>query len=389
MSDDMKETAEVRPSLLVDKEAGERYKQVVEAGRKLFRGSALCDSAREVTQEDFRLAIEFHKELSPTNPKQPFRIKPRTTPWSSGEIIDWSTFADWETPGRTLEHVNIASHAAAIIVRELQQNLREPNDSLDEWARKASQEIEKVSPYHAAAAAALHDAGRLVTHLGYTNERIGRALLTRMGIRRDIVSLLPDESIMQLLPDKDMGKAIQSLPTEAVIIRMADDFGRRYFGTQRLVQPSDITSQWMQAWGDKYMKEQPTGRPSESFWRKEIEVSNPDGSKQRITRMQLHINNAQRYIEALDKWVQSASTLTLSDLTRTLNEEIAPLLPPLNERIPTTSKDLLDNQLLGREIRVATKRLKFEALTAKGGLQKILTKTVILLLLMEQQYKLS
>lgn len=289
-----------RPLVITDKEARNRYEYVVQKGKEIFENSALVDPAKEITQNDLDLIVLFHREVSPTNSNHPWRMRREEGRAIEREqIVDSSFFSNWEAPGGPLEHIQLASKAAQILVEEIRKHLKKPEDI-------------SINPLHAAAAAALHDEGREVTHLFYTNDLIGRRLLQRIGIREDILAVLPSEEIMQIPLNKSMDEAIQTLSAETVIVRIADEFGKRVSGTNRLYQPEDYTAWDKEAWAKSYIARPPSGRSSDQWMRE---------------HMELHVANVPRYFQALDNWVRTRTTLTLTDLTRIVNRELSQTLP--------------------------------------------------------------
>ncbi len=293
-----------------DPEAQVRFNEVVGLGCEIFDQSGLIDEHLEISENDLSRIIQFHKAVSPANPEHPWRLAKEDRPIAK----DPSFFGNWEAPGGPLEHIEFASDAARIITESLQSHLKHDDQLDNPLLRGIAHDIKGISPLHAAVAASLHDEGREVTHLFYANEQIGRTLLKRIGIRDDILKVLPDEKVMLTPRDKDMNEAIQDLPPEAVIVRIADEFGKRFPGSNRLYQPEDYTAWDREKWAAGYINRPTANRPSDTFMRK---------------NMQLHVDNVPRYFEALDEWVRSISTLTLEDITQSINVSLAPTLRPL------------------------------------------------------------
>lgn len=293
-----------------DPEAQVRFDDVVGFGREIFKQSGLIDTHLEISVDDLNKIAQFHKSVSPVNPEHPWRPVKEERPIAR----DPSFFSNWEAPGGPLEHIELASEAARIITDNLQSHLKHDDQLNDPLLRGIAHDIRDISPLHAAAAASLHDEGREVTHLFYTNEQIGRTLLKRVGIRDDLLKVLPDEKVMLTPRDKDMSEVIHDLPPEAVIVRIADEFGKRFPGSNRLYQPDDYTAWDREKWAEGYISKPSANRPSDTFMRE---------------NMQLHVDNVPRYFEALDEWVRSISTLTLEDITRVLNTSLVPSLRPL------------------------------------------------------------
>ena len=303
-----------KPKILTDEEAGQRYHHLVALGKEKFKGTALVDSSLQITDADITALVEFHHESSPMNQKSPWRQAQEARSRDNGQIVDSSTYANWEAIGGPLEHINLASDAAKIIVGLVKEYARASQESDPSWLQRRKAEINQVEPLHAAAAALIHDGGREVTHIFYTNEVIGRALLRKTGIREDLQDVLPNEQLMLTPPDEDFDEALQQLSAEAVIIRLADEFGKRFPRTNRIYQPSDYDTWDRDAWAAGYMSKPLSGRPSDAWMR---------------TQMQLHVDNVPRYFAALDNWVRACTTLTLQELCEELSARLNPTLQQL------------------------------------------------------------
>jgi hypothetical protein len=339
---------------LTDRDAAIRYDEVAGEGQRIFADSAFVDSTRDISDLDLLLVKKFHRAVSPVDPEDPWRLTRQDRSIARGEIADPSIFANWEMAGGPLEHMQLAPNAAKIIIRELKANLRESDFSSDFRVNSAIQTIEALDSNHTAAAVALHDEGREITHLFYTNDLIGRRLFQRIGIREDLTSILPDEDVMQVTNDEinrleasmKVGglseEAIASIQEElaikrrqvmesyfwemnpeAVLVQIADEFGKRKGQTTELWQVEDFNPSTQRTWGENYTKRPRSGRPSDDHWR-EI-----------ITR---HNENAPAYFAAMDAWVRSVSTLTLSDLCDKVNGSLSPTLRPIGEILPVTSE---------------------------------------------------
>jgi hypothetical protein len=291
-----------------DPEAKRRYDYVVGVGKDLFTESGLVIPGRQITEGDLKLIHNFHDAVAPTNPANPWRLQREERPVAK----DPSFYANWELPGGPLEHINLAQASAGKITEILQANLRKkPKRNFSRIINL----IRIIDPYFVAAGAGLHDEGREVTHTYYTNEKIGEILLTKMGIRPDLIGIMPDEQIMLTPPDKDMNMVINRLSPEEVIVRLADEFGKRVPGTNRLYNPKDYSAWDRKKWMNGYLNKPDSGRPSERWMRRQ---------------MPLHVENVPRYFGALDKWVQSVSDLSLEQLVTMSNTELAPTLRPLD-----------------------------------------------------------
>jgi len=296
---------------LVDQESIDRYHYVATKGREIFGESAIVNPLLPLTSADLVLVSQFHREVSPKNPQAPFKL---TNVMERGQ--DPSSFGNWELPGGPLEHMELAAQAALIIVSELKDHLMPVDSVSDQWAREAIEVIKELNPYHVAVAAGLHDEGRQITQMFYTNDRYGGMLLRKIGVRPDIIAVIPDEEVMQVPLGKDMDEYMQAMNPESVLVRIADEFGKRKGGTDTLLQPEDINPEAQRVWGDRYVKRPFSRRPTDRWWRGHIE---------------LHNDNAVRYVQGLDQYVRGISTLTLKDLTTKINTQLAPTLPQLQK----------------------------------------------------------
>lgn len=293
-----------------DEPAQERFRFVVGKGEEILANSALVDPSKRIGNDDVERIAQFHREVAPTNPSNPWRLQKEDRPIER----DPSFFSNWESPGGPLEHITLAGKAAEIITRALQDHARTFDEGTKE--RETVEKLKQVDPLHAAAAAALHDEGREVTHIFYTTDLIGRAELRKIGIRKDILDVLPNEEILWLLPEEDMDVAVSALSPEEIIVRIADDYGKRKAGTNRLMQRVDFTEENQERWAASYVNRPDSGRPSDRLMR---------------SKMPLHTQNAQRYLDALNNWVSRFSTLTIEDITKILHQELSPTLPKIAE----------------------------------------------------------
>lgn len=304
-----------KPPVLRDEPAAQRYEFIAKAGAKIFAGSNLTQEGIQVTDTDIELIHKFHEQVSPANPEHPWRVqKQEDLSWEDGQIVDPSYFANWEDPGGPLEHIRLCSKASTVILDELRKNLKDKKDVREEWQQETIEESENIDPRLLSAAGLLHDEGREITHIFLRNDLVGRRLLRRMGIRNDIISILPEESVMQTPPEEDMNRTIQRLQATAVIIRIADEFGKRFPSANRLYQPEDFNAGDRDTWAKNYTERAQSGWASDRKMRK---------------MMQRHVDNVPRYFEALDNWIQAVSTTTLKDITTRINDKLAPELEPL------------------------------------------------------------
>lgn len=297
-----------------DPEAGDRYLFIAEKAGETFSGSALLDNSKKVTEQDLELIKQFHQKVSPVNPEHPWRLTTEQKSLDKGEIIDVSTFANWEMPGGPLEHIHLAMEAAKFVTEELKQSLKPEDEIKEDWAKTQLKVFDKLDPYLVAASAGLHDEGREVTHEFWTNDLIGNRLAKRIGLRRDIVDMMPKEEVMFTPPDKSMDQVFGDMPTAAVIIRIADEFGKRKPGTNRTLIRSDYDPKQQIEWGERYKQRPFSGRPSDRKMKE---------------NMDLHNANAPRYFEAIDNWLRAITTYDLQTLSQRISAELSPKLAEL------------------------------------------------------------
>lgn len=314
-----------------DPEAQQRFNFIVSTGKDILSSTALLDPSKKITQEDLDKIDAFHREISPANPKRPWRLE-------RGKSPDPSFFRNWEMPGGPLEHMRLAGLSARIIASTIKEHSKGQID---------------IDPFLVSAAAALHDEGREITHVLYTNELIGTALLKKIGIRQDIIDLLPDETI--LWTKENIDDLISKLSPETIIVRLSDELGKRKEGTNRLYRRDDFLPGFHEMWFQQYLSRSPTGRPSDDLMRK---------------KMGFHIQNGQKYWEAINKWLQSVTDLTIDDLTRILNKELSPDLTPFSEKVLLSSNDMIDGEVTQRKLELDGHKIEVKAVTHIGGPNK-------------------
>lgn len=314
-------------STVPESDIAQRFKFVVETGLKIFGGSALTDSSQPIAQTDLDLIpLFFRREqgVAPTRPDAPWRLsaltntdprfngpRPDGKPWRP---VDGSYFGNWEAPAGPLEHIILAQKAGEFFTNQIKQHLR------PDLADSEAQEMRSLSAKHAAAAAGLHDAGRTITHAFWSTDMIGGAALNEIGIREDLRRVMPREEVMQTPLDQSMDEVIENIGPEAVIVRLADEFGKRQPGTSHTYLVSGyeewVTSGGADKWAETYTSRPGTGLKYETKFRENV---------------QLHKDNVGRYFAALDKWIQNRTTLNLGELTTMFREHIDQTspLPPL------------------------------------------------------------
>lgn len=303
-----------------DPEAKERYDYLVRSGQRIFATSSLLEvnTNRRVSDADLRLVHQFHYEVSPQNPQKPWRIEQQDRLAEK----DSSYYANWELPNGPLESIELAGIAADFFVREIRAHLYYPNASNPTWLNNAIYRLEVLDPNHAAAAGLFHDEGRQITHQFGVNEYIGNALLRRIGIRRDIRKVLPDEQVMFVTDQNGkpsqtaMDQVINNLDAEATIVRLADEFGKREpTARTRIYTPEDYTLWDRQSWAKRYASNPNGGRPTDILSR---------------TKLETQIANVPFYFESLDRWVRAVSKTNLKELTDKLGTNLNPILRPIS-----------------------------------------------------------
>lgn len=345
-----------RPPVIVDPEAGERYSFVIGEGQKLLAGTAILDSSKPITAADVDAIRRYHKAVSPNNTENPWRLTPATKDLAAGEIVDPSNYANWEKPGGPAEHIELATQGAEVVVEYIKNHLKDPVEVEEEWAKKAIADLQSLNPHHTAAAAALHDDGRLVTHLFYTNEKIGKRALERIGVRKDIIEVLPDEAVMLTPRDQSMDNVLEQLPVEAVVVRILDEFAKRAIHTNRLKQIEDFRPAEQTDWSDRYQRKPPSGRITDQFMRE---------------RMPLHNENAWRYIKGLQKYVEQVTTVSFDSILNQLSDSLVPTLESLDKSKPFSSRDLVEGQVRKQEVRLPNASIRLEAVTECGEGNKV------------------
>lgn len=304
-------------------ELGQRINYIITKGREILEDSAVIDPNKSITRRDLKLIDQYHKVVSPLNPDYPWRINGLTkSPYGNRRPIDNSVFHNWEAPGGPLEHIRLAANSAEIITRLLQAHPRPTSYVSNTLVAEKIEELKTVQPLEVAAGAALHDEGRYVTHLFYVNEIMGNIILKRIGVRESLLQLLPDEAVMLTPPEVNMNDVILRLRAGAVVVRLADEFGKRIPKTNKLFTLEELLSRDWQAWADSYAdpdKRPLTGLPSDKWLR----------SKWLRRKIQQHIGNEERYYNGLDNWVQSLTFLSIKDITNHLGRSLT--LQPLPE----------------------------------------------------------
>ena len=291
--------------------AQERYESVLRAAKFILTNTALTDPEREITEDDLIKINIYHEYASPVNQDNHWKLRASDNIIPRSGIRDGSTYGNWESNGGPLEHINLAMKAGDRVTRLLQENLRNSDELTDQWAIDAVSQLRNANPLAVAAAMGLHDEGREVTHTYLVNDLVGNQILREVGVREDLLEIMPDESVMLTPREESMDETIQSLNPLAVAVRIADEFGKRAPGTKRTYQPEDYNAWDRNKWAEGYISRPLTGIEQDEWMR---------------GQMQLHVDNVPDYFAALDNWIRSVSNLTLKDITEALSDDLSPLL---------------------------------------------------------------
>lgn len=287
------------------KKAGQeqRYTFIVAEGRRILSDSAITNPSKTVSSSDIALINRLNQTVAPS------KATPITD--TTPQIFDPSTFDNFTKPGGPLEHINLTVIGSQILFHEIISFLHPVTTGMPEWKKRDILEIGNINPYHLAASAGLHDFGRNVTHIFGRTELVGDSLLNKIGVRRDIISILPQEKVMLTPEEQDINDVIKSMPAEAVIIRLTDEFAKRKPGAQRLFTREDFTEATQEEWARRYVSRPESGAPSDHWMRK---------------RIPLHNKNMPRYFEALNNWLIELTGRPLKYYTDVLNDHLASTL---------------------------------------------------------------
>lgn len=321
-----KEIIPTRRGVLVDREAGERFVDVADTLRRVLVAgqSPLLEEykhLRSVDEADINLWTNTRRVLSPLRKGYEWRPKSRatTSDWhqrkiENGRIADNSFYGNWESPDGPLEHIELATRCGMWGMPIILQHLKDPNEVDDPRIADTIKAIRDTNQFLVIAGVAMHDDGRLVTHLP-SNGPIGKAMLRKIGVRPDIAGIIPDEeTFFGAAPDEDMNERMINAGFGRVLVTLFDNFSKRFPKSNRLYKPDDFTPEKMQAWADGYGKRPYSGRPSEKRFK---------------DMLQLHVDNEKRVFDGLGWWLQSVTDLTLDQFTSMMNERFAPELPQL------------------------------------------------------------
>jgi len=297
---------------LVDVEAGERFRYVESVGVEMFKGSGLVDPQKEITREDIELIDQFHETVSPVNPDKPWRLDPADRDTARGEIADRSFFRNWNSAGGPREHIHLAIRAAEIIARELKANVKHSGEEKPEYASQAIEELNGLNPLLVSAAAALHDDGRLITHL-QGNDKIRDTLLKKIGVRKDIMECSFDDGMVLTTPeDASMDTVVQNLTIKQIILKIADEFGRRSAADNtHTMSLAEYNTGSQEEWAARYLSRPESGRRTEQIPR---------------DNMALFVRNTNRFFLVLKRYIEEVSTINIEYLVEKLEAELSPLL---------------------------------------------------------------
>lgn len=335
----------------------ERYKQIIETFRSLFEGTSLLNSNQQISQSDLgRISLAFN-QVSPLNVESQAAIQSEKT--KKHPLIDPSIFNNWEDIGGPQEHMDLVMKGAGIITELVQANLKSPDSAKNKREEEAIREVNGIEPYHAAAAGALHDVGRELTHIFYSNDLFGSSILRKVGVREDIIKVHPSEDVMQA-PLGTMLDVIRSLPAEAVIIRIADEFSKRAGSANRILQLEDFDPISQEEWGRRY-----TGRPSSG-------LASDNWFRRHIAR---HNANASEYFEALNKWCLDMTDRPLWYYASRLSVKLSEFMPRLSksdltENVISSSESLSDGEVLHQTIEIGDQKVLLKAVKQIGGPNK-------------------
>lgn len=335
----------------------ERYKQVVADLRSTFEGSGLVRSFRQITEHDLGLISLAFNTISPLVPEsQQVIAEDKAHPH---KLNNPSTFDNWEDVGGPQEHMDLVMKGAGALTRLIQSHLKPKAQAVNQWEEESIHKLAQINPYHAAAAGGLHDVGRFITHTFFSNDLIGGSILNKVGIRKDISRVHPDERVMQATPGT-MYEAMKNIEPEAVIIRIADEFSKRVAGANRILQFEDFDPVAQEAWGRKYTNRDSTGLASDNWFRRHISR---------------HNSNAPEYFESLNQWCLDMTGKHLwyfaSRLSASLSDFV-PFLPDekLWEKTVVISDNLSNGEIYSGKIENENGQIELKATTNIGGPNK-------------------
>ena len=317
-----------------DPQAHKRMENIANLGRARFASTrlALGNEGLPVSSSEVASVKQFLYQMRPSESQ--WRMEGAVT--QRGVIIDPSTFDSWDRPGGTAEHISLSAVAARKFLAILQANSN-------------IADLDNLDPNLIEVAALFHDIGRFVTHQFFLSGEVGNWLLNEMNLRQDLRELIPQESIMLGDPQL-MEERIFSLSPAQVLLRMADEFGKRFRGTNRFLHPDDCTRAHWEKWAQEYLR-RPVGWSVYERGMRE--------------KMPIHIANEEPYYAALAKWVKRISqyTLSLSNLVERLDTG---QMVQLDSRVLLKGTDLVNNAVWSRQDVSKLGTAKLSITTYKG-----------------------
>lgn len=343
-----------------DFSAYQRLLALAEVGREFFANSPIIQTHRhsQISDLDLKSVRDFLSAASPSKVNWRLNGAPAPKMCNQGDI-DPSKFATFDSPGGSLEHFHVAEFVAGQILKSIRDHA-------------PRSEAAKCNYYILKTAALLHDAGRLITHQFFLSDQVGFQLLQMIGVRDDILELIPQESLMLGEPNT-MKERLFALKPGQVLLRLADEFGKRAVGTNRFLHPSECTKEHWAKWAAKYLS-----RP-EGWVRVEREMR---------VHMARHLENEEPYYAALKDWfdVQLHGALSLTSFIEELDSGI---FTPLANRPLISGQDLVNNSLLVRKISSEIGKVKVSALSFKGtrfgGSEKLLNEDGLFVIANEEE----
>ena len=306
-----------------------------------FSDSGLLEKNRNktVTSDDIQLLKSFLEIADPQ--KAGWRLTQTPAPNNEGTTcvrgsVDPSTFANWNAVGGPAEHFELAGKMA-LHIHDRFQTLY-PNSPI---ARLDRNELH--------AAALMHDFGRLITHQFFLSGEVQTHLLKAIGIRKELCDALPKEELMLGEPDS-MQKRIDALTPFQFVVRIADEFGKREPGTNRLIHPDECKRERWEKWAESYRKR-------DQGW-----VSVERHMRDHLGR---HLDNEEPYYAALDARIrrESSGTLTLRSIVESFDTKE---LQPLNDPVLIVGPDVVDGRMYRRSITLGEYPIEVQATSFRG-----------------------
>jgi hypothetical protein len=240
----------------------------------------------------------------------------------SGVQYDPSTYANWEDLAGTGVHLELVPEAADIIFYLIFQNLKTNRTDVPEPFQRAYDELlggnREQAKLKTIIAGAFHDVGRLVRQTFLVNERDGNVLLREMNVRPDIVKIITGEEVMQGSGREDTIRIIQQMDPLAVLVRMADEFGKCKNNQGELYTLEDYRRWDGSKWAQGYTQRPYTGDPRDLRFR---------------SMVQRHVLNVQDYFDTLDLFVSALTNINLATLSTQLSSTLQPKVQEIASKI--------------------------------------------------------